>query len=312
MIDLSRFLRRAQADDAGCARIRPRTIYILPTRHGVLFSLLLLIMLAGSINYANNLGFLLTFLLAGLGLVAMLHTWYNLLDLELMPGQSDPVFAGDPACFGIRLINRRRRPRPGLSLKLAGFEIRNTDLDADDYQQISLCIPTHRRGKCALPLLTVSTHYPLGLLRAWCLVQLDHHCLVYPTPARSLPINDQPQYRHSGTGDRGVGADDFAGLRPYRPGDAPAHIHWKGLAREQPLQTKQFGGDRAERRWLDWAQLQGDSETRLSQLCRGILDACAEQQEYGLRLPGFELAPGRGETHRRRCLEALALFGEQP
>jgi uncharacterized protein (DUF58 family) len=31
-------------------------------------------------------------------------------------------------------------------------------------------------------------------------------------------------------------------------------------------------------------------------------------QSYGLRLPGVAIPPGRGEAHRARCLEALALF----
>jgi uncharacterized protein (DUF58 family) len=30
---------------------------------------------------------------------------------------------------------------------------------------------------------------------------------------------------------------------------------------------------------------------------------------YGLRLPGVEIAPGRGEAHRGACLQALALHG---
>ena len=30
--------------------------------------------------------------------------------------------------------------------------------------------------------------------------------------------------------------------------------------------------------------------------------------DYGLRLPGLEIAPDGGEAQRRRCLEALALW----
>ncbi len=70
-VDLLRF---AQADREGVATLAYRHIYILPTRYGVFFGALLATMLLGSINYANNLGLLTTFLLAGLGLVAMLHT----------------------------------------------------------------------------------------------------------------------------------------------------------------------------------------------------------------------------------------------
>ena len=32
-------------------------------------------------------------------------------------------------------------------------------------------------------------------------------------------------------------------------------------------------------------------------------------EEYGLRLPGFALAPGLGDRHRDRALQALALYG---
>jgi uncharacterized protein (DUF58 family) len=52
-----------------------------------------------------------------------------------------------------------------------------------------------------------------------------------------------------------------------------------------------------------------DVESRLSILCRWALQAEQRGQQYGLRLPGTAIPPGRGEAHRTRCLEALALFG---
>jgi uncharacterized protein (DUF58 family) len=51
-----------------------------------------------------------------------------------------------------------------------------------------------------------------------------------------------------------------------------------------------------------------DTEARISRLCRGVLDACEKQQEFGLRIPGTEIAPARGQDHRHACLEALALL----
>ena len=52
-------------------------------------------MLAGSINYNLGLGYVLTFLLGGLGVVGMLHTWRNLAGLVLTPGRTNPAFAGE-------------------------------------------------------------------------------------------------------------------------------------------------------------------------------------------------------------------------
>ena len=297
------------ADSTGSARVGGRQIYILPTAYGLLYAVLLVLMLVGSINYANNLGFLLTFLLAGLGVVAMLHTWRNLVGVVLLSGQAADIFAGEPARFGIQLSNLRRWPRPGLQLA-GGDDSDATDLAASEAQRLELSMPSRQRGRLRLPRITLSTRYPLGLFRAWSYVELPLHCLVYPAPAAASPTLVAPSYRQSRIGDRGVGADDFTGQRHYRPGDSPRHINWKALAREQGLLTKRFGGDRAERRWLDWSQLQGDQEQRLSQLCRAILDASGEEVEYGLKIPGTTIRPARGPAHRNRCLAQLALFGE--
>jgi uncharacterized protein (DUF58 family) len=306
-----RFLRlaRSQGQSAGTT-IGARKIYIFPTGPGLVYGLLILLLLAGSMNYANNLGFMLTFLLASLGLVAILHTWRNLLGLELIPGRSEPVFAGQDALFEIRLRNSSSHPRPGIRLEMPGVEASESDLEANSTTALHLSEPSASRGLLKLGRFSVSSRYPLGLLRAWCYVELDADCLIYPQPGPKMPAADAPDYSHSQQGDKGVGVDDFVGIRLYREGDSPKHINWKALAREQGLQTKQFGGDRSEKRWLDWDSLTGlNSEAKLSRLCRGVLDACDAQQEYGLRLPGIEITPGRGQQHRHQCLQALALYG---
>src|SRR5512135_1452982 len=74
-----------------------RCVYILPTRHGLMFAFVLALLLVGSINYAVGLGFAFTFLLGGLGLVSILHTYRNLAGLTLHPGKCEPVFAGQTA-----------------------------------------------------------------------------------------------------------------------------------------------------------------------------------------------------------------------
>ncbi|MEE9357081.1 hypothetical protein [Candidatus Vondammii sp. HM_W22] len=188
----SRFLRLAEADNLGLVQIRPRKIYIMPTRYGFGFGLLLMLMLIGSINYANNLGFFLTFLLAGLGLVTILHTWRNLLGVELQAGRVNPIFAGDKANFEILLINKRRSERPDIRLQLKGSEAVETDLQNRSRQSLSLLLSAPRRGKLGLPRFSISTRYPTGLLRAWCYVELESECLVYPAPGKRIPPADMP------------------------------------------------------------------------------------------------------------------------
>ena len=306
-----RILRINRHDATGAAKIAPRQIYILPTRYGVIFGLLLMLLLIGSINYGNNLAFFLTFLLAGLGIVAILHTWRNLVGLELFPGSNQPVFAGQSACFKIHLVNNRGSERPAIQIHASNKSSATTDLGGNSRDSLKLYLDTNHRGELKLGRVTLSTSYPLGLLRAWSYVELGASCLVYPKPGTKQPPATNSEYDRSSSGDKGVGVDDFVGIRAYRTGDSPKQINWKALASERGLQTKQFGGDRADRVWLEWQSMPGvDVEERLSRICRGVLDACEQEQEFGLRMPGTELSPSHGQTHRHLCLAALALYGE--
>ena len=54
-----------------------RRIFIFPSRAGFFFGLCLLLMLTTAINYQNNMSYALTFLLATLFIIAILHTYAN-------------------------------------------------------------------------------------------------------------------------------------------------------------------------------------------------------------------------------------------
>ncbi len=297
-------------DPEGWLRVRARRIYIFPTRHGIAYSVALLLMLVGSLNYSSNLGMLFTFLFIGIGCVTILHTWRNLLDIELRVEQPPPVFAGGTARFTARLGESRGRERPAIRLAAGRQTTTPVDAAAGVQTRCDLPIPAPRRGEMPLGRVRLSTVYPLGLLRAWAYAQPEVEVLVYPRPAEPSHLQASPHYASSDRGDRGVGADDYVGPGRYRPGDPPSHLDWKALARERGLVTRQFGGDRAEQLWLDWGALPGmETEARLSLLCRMVLDAAGQEVRYGLRLPGCRIAPAAGDAHKHRCLAALARFG---
>ncbi len=296
---------------AGPTTLDRRRVYILPTRAGFLFLLVLGAMLLGAINYSNSLGFALTFLLASLSVVSIIHTFRNLHGLSFHPGHSRPVFAGEQALFPIGIENRRDAPRFAVDLALTGAGRVTVDLEANALNWIELRVPAIRRGRLYLPRCTVETRFPLGLFRAWGYIQLNSECLIYPKPAEACSIPPKLGGSSGHGGDRGRGSDDFVGLRAYQAGDPLRHIHWKAVSRGHELVTKQFGGERAERIWLDWEETPGTNvETRLSHLCRWVLAAEVRGWVYGLALPRRRIPPDRGDGHRRHCLEALALFGE--
>ncbi|MGH8671752.1 MAG: DUF58 domain-containing protein [Burkholderiales bacterium] len=300
---------RDRGPETGPVTLDQRRIFILPTRSGLMFGFTLLVMLLGSINYDNNLGFVLTFLLGGMSVVSILHTFRNLDKASLVPGQVKPVFAGQQACFPVCVDNRGARPRYALLLERDGKEVACTDIAGDEVGVLPLCVPAPRRGLLRAGAFTLCTRFPLGLFRAWTRLDLDMNCVVYPCPeAGAAP--EPSTLNESGQGKNNArGTDDFGGFRAYRPGDSPRHIAWKAAAHEHGLLTKQFFGQAESTLWLDWNALSGmDGEARLSRLCRWVLDAHQAYRTYGLRLPGQVLDPCLGEAHRDACLRALALF----
>lgn len=297
------------APEAGVVFLSQRRVYILPTRQGLLFGAALVMMLIGSINYNLSLGYILTFLLAGLGVVSILHTFRNLAHLYVSAGRVAPVFAEETARFEIVLENKSGFDRFSLELTCRGATA-SCDARARRFAQVAVPLKAEKRGWLQLERVTMQTRYPLGLMRAWSYVQPDMRALVYPKPDRSaLPaIRSADESGESLTA--GTGADDFAGLRPYQASDSPRHIAWKAAARGEALLTKTFAGRASSELWFDWNELPPDlsAEARLSRLARWVLLAEERGLRYGLKLPGVAVPLGEGIAHRESCLRELALF----
>jgi len=290
-----------------------RNVYILPTRAGVFFAFVLLVMLLGAINYTNSLGYMFTFLLSSFAVVAILHSYRNILRLSIRTQAVAPVFCGEATELFVMLEN----PTPTTRFALESGWPKQTDPLLSDLPpgqtRLSLTLPTTQRGLHPLPRFVVASCFPVGLFRAWTHVHLKQDYLVYPKPARYVPAPPPSLYSQSQLGDQGRGSDDFVGLRDYNNGDSLRHVHWKAMARQQRMLTKQFGGDRSDELWLDWSTLEGTAlELRLSILCRWVIDAAREAKQYGLRLPGETIAPAFGPAHRHRCLRALAVYAQEP
>jgi uncharacterized protein (DUF58 family) len=278
-------------------------------------------MLLGAINYGNALGYVLSFMLVGVSLVSMLHAVRNLAGLQVESDDHAPVFAGDMARFVLRVNNRGQRQRFGLLARLAIGQGRGRENDpvvhfgvaADSIKRIELQAIASRRGWYTPGRVVIATRFPFGLFRAWSRIEIGLRCLVYPRPdGEQAPPEHQPE-DFGEQGARENGEDEFSGLRDYQQGDSARRVHWKAVARGQGVPVKLFSGGAAGVTVLRWQDVtDGDSEARLSQLCRWLLDSHAQGLRYGLRLPGVDIPADNGAMHRRRCLEALALYENVP
>lgn len=312
LVQLKQNLFRLQSDGHAPFVLGQRRVFILPTRSGLVFGVLLTVMLTGAINYNLALGHALVFLLAGLGLTGMIHTFRNLHGLRVSPGRADPVFSGEIAHFPLFIANERPTPRLALKLEAKPGHLVETAVNPQETRKISIPIPAEQRGWLQLPKVRLSSHYPVGLFVAWSYLMPEMRCIVYPKPINSaLPAVSAREGGTQPSGDGGL--EDFAGFREHQPADSLRHVAWKIEARQPgnaPLLIKQFSGGAYAELDLHWSltDTQLPVETRISILTGWVIAAERKGLHFALSLPGIHLAAGQGEKHFRDCLEALALY----
>ncbi|WP_028238839.1 DUF58 domain-containing protein [Stutzerimonas azotifigens] len=294
---------------ATSVQLTQRSIFIVPTTVGMAFLVALLLMLLAAINYRNSLAYAMTFLLASVFAVTLLHTWRNMAGLRLQAGRTRPVFCGERAHPWVRLESGGRTHQ-AVALGWPGQTFELADVPARGACEVELTLSTTRRGWLRPPRLRVESRFPLGLFVAWSWVDLDLAVLVYPWPvADELPLQDGSRGDEEGRHLRGAGADDYQGLSPWQPGVSRRRLHWKAYSRGQGLLVKEFAAVAGRDLMLDYEALGGDAESRLSRLCHWVQTLTEQHTAFGLRLPGRNIAPAQGRDHADACLRALALHG---
>ncbi|WP_312516274.1 DUF58 domain-containing protein [Massilia sp.] len=310
------WLPRAGKFDAAEIEIKSRRVFILPTRAGLGFAALLLVLLIGSVNYSLGLGFGLTFLAVSCALVDMVATYRNLAHLRLQQGRVAPVFAGQEAQFELLLTNRTRLARYAVWADFSNVaEPRHVaDIAPGAQATMTLSLPTVERGWLAPARVKLFTRFPLGLFQAWSYWRPAARALVYPRPEDGAP--PLPLAGGAGNNPRPGGNDDFAGVRSYQAGDSPRQMAWRQIARLDPeiggqLMTKHFEGTGGDQLVLDFDAVPAwlDVELRLARMTRWVLDAEAQALPYAFRLGAVRYDAANGAAHQAACLRALALYG---
>ncbi|MEW6764988.1 MAG: DUF58 domain-containing protein [Pseudomonadota bacterium] len=276
------------------SRLRPEPLAIP-------FVGLLLVLLLGSAQYANNLGFFFSFWLAALAGGGLLGLRGRLGEITTRVLHVDSGFEDDPLHLTLELRS------PHDSQCLLGLEadrLRPAHLPSGQPMTLRLPLPERLRGVHTPGSLYLTLRDRLGLVRVEDQRPLGGRHWVFPAPRGGHPL-PPPEGETLHTGH-----EDFSSLRDYQPGDSPSRIHWASLARGGTLQTRQFSGHTAPRgpRMLDEALLSSiPREARLRQLCAWVLECEQRGEPYALRLnDGGGTETGLGADQRLRCLRLLA------
>ncbi len=298
-----------------------RTVYILPTQPGLMLGVTLLVLLVASINYQLNLGYLLTFLLAGSALVGM-HVCHGTLRGLAMNLQAPGAhYAGATAPIDIKLTSSSRQTRYGIGLSVLGASAGRhwawADVPAQGSTSVQVAFTPARRGLHHLPTLTAETRFPLGTFRVWTVWRPAARVLVYPAAEASPPPLPPGEARSSGAANAAVAQStgEYDGVRSYKRGDPLKRVVWKKAAKADDslssnggLVVRDCAMANASELWLDFNDAGSHGvEHKLSRLCAWVLAADRAGVVYGLRLPSLSIAPANGEAHKRQCLQALAL-----
>lgn len=282
----------------------------MPSKTGLMFGLLLFILFILAMNYNNSLVFALTFFFAAVYLVSMIHVHRNLQGLVITGLPAADVFCGEATDFRLNFSNPSAIEKNAFQLRAEHSEDLSYVVDVPPRGESvgTIAMETSQRGIVKIPRFAVSTTFPGGLFYAWSWVHLNENGIVYPQP---LPDVSEPPKSSSeeGANANQKGLEDISGIREYQHGDSLKRVSWKTLAKGQGLKTLDTEAPAEAHLVLDWDKAHGDSETRLSTLCRWVVDCEDAGHSYGFNIPGTSLAVNKGQSHRVSCLRSLARFG---
>src|SRR5262249_13532118 len=144
-----------------------RRLYILPTRVGAGFTVLLILMLVAGLNYANSTALSLTFLLTGFTLVNMHQCHRNLLGAQLTAATAEPTFAERKGTLTLTFDNPTLTTLFRIGAGVGDEPTSPADIPAHGRGRIELPVNAPRRGVVYIDRLQLRTTHPYGLFRTW-------------------------------------------------------------------------------------------------------------------------------------------------
>jgi uncharacterized protein (DUF58 family) len=304
-----------QPDEEGHYYSSASNVYIFPSKFGATFLFSIAVLLVGSINYANNLGFLLTFFLLSVFMVTLFETWSLLTDIKLYAYPITPVYAGDSATLGYRIESTRDRFIGNLTLTDDRKTTSTISYVPGKANNIQIARRMKRRGIYPTGIYRMECVYPLGLFRSWFYFQSVGSICVYPSPATSdIPHSSLLGVIEKESAEAVFSTTDTNNIiefKRYQAGDSPRSIYWKSFARGLPLMRIVYGNVAQDNVVLDINKMPAlDIEGKLSNMVYCCLYLSQRNINFGIKLDQMNIKPGIGEVHLAHVLEYLAGYNQ--
>ncbi|UXR65770.1 DUF58 domain-containing protein [Bdellovibrio bacteriovorus] len=299
---LSRFRKPLQF----LSKKKKRT-YIMPSRFGVAFGAMALVLFFLAVGYANNLIYIFVFFLISVAVTGILLTNKNM-DIVRVEGIESPeLFAKEEGRVRVDLENNSDIPAWEVEAVFAKSKdlTERISLAPKSQESLFLRFTPLSRGYISLPRITLQSVYPFGLLRAWKYAVSEQKILIFPQRRGDVEF---PVDSVSGEGMQQSGL--FRDHRTFQSADPLSRIDWRASARRQELLVKNYEEPEKPALSFSWEQTAylEDPESRISQLCLWVDQAAKQGYSYSLTVGSKEHGKNSGAAHRQECLKTLALL----
>lgn len=296
---------------------------IYPTRFGLAYlGIVLLVFLLGT-NYQNNIILLISYLLASFFITVMFHSFFNFSSLNFYSETKKEGFAGDALYLPITITTQKEHF--DINIHFTNKLLDSSPLNINQCKQgentFSLTLKLSQRGQYELGRVTVFSEYSLGLFKSKTVLDFGHFATIYPKPIQliagqfQLTSQQDDSMLEASQLAQNVGIDDFSELKAFVKGESRARTAWKQLAKGQGHFSKHYHENQGQLQWLKLADMPGEEiETRLGYLSYLIAELTASKQPFGLDLSSgqsndsMNIEPDTGFAHQKSCLVALALY----
>lgn len=294
-------------------------IYILPTGHGFVFLIGIVVMILTAATYGNNLIYILAFSLFSVVMVGMVQTHNNLRGVKLKVIHIEESFADNWSHIEVRLEHQLKAVRQSLVVSLNSNEFVNSKpsllevLPLQSSAKLDVPVRLLRRGHYDLPRFIIETRFPMGLFRAWKYISVQQKIYIYPSLKGHSALPLRAGFNEEGENQPlslSPSQDmDFKEHKLHREGESQRHMDWKLAAKRGEFYTKTFEGERNQAYSFDFTQVRFSSdEDKLSQLAQWIHQVFKIDSGFEMILPGKKIELGSGIQHYRASLRELAKY----
>lgn len=251
-------------------------------------------------NY--NIVFLVMFFLVAIAGNSSLFGMLNLYFIELKLLSNERFFAQSSSSFKLLVKNNSDSTSYDINITSNEQNVNIKLIEARNTQTVEFEQRFEIRGEATLSPFKVHSLFPLPHETKYKLVTLEQKFIVYPKP-EGISLLEIYNHDNSFQGEM----DEFEGIKRFNQGENLSYINWASLAKQNLLMSKNFIFTQpSQKLHFDFATLNGDDETRLSQLTLWVLECEKYNFDFTLKISDQTLDSKKMSTDE--ILQTLAKY----